>query len=397
MRNKFCIDVSVPQENQIEFKRDFEALAQKHYASLPSDGFFIDDDSSEESDDCKKQTEPKDNKYLTMMMMAGLTKPKPKLMEDDPDFDNLKTNCWKSYGFQKNIIGERFQDDPDHSDLFHKIIGFQVKNKETPIITLDDNGIRRKWKTQQVCMFLGVTTGFTVEELEVTPEDIKRWVKKEKQQDEEQKSHKKKRIIVIDDNTEPLKNDVISVSASSNTFVKCTSPLKIRPKNAHEHINDIIDESKNVRYRRAGTEPMEKKPVAVASPPLHIGPKKTYEELENMNDTELSLYYGFDKNMVGTIFNQPTPKKGLPRYHEITGYNIIKEKYVVVALAKHNNKSIHFSVEQVKELLENEKQENEEQKEGEEEHRQNEEKQQKEEKQQGQKKNNEQNTTIKKI
>lgn len=368
---KISVDLLIPKENEQDFKSELEQLKNKYQLneSLQKEDQKDDinqkeqkkddinqkeeqKDASKSKDDSK--TKPKENKYLSMMMSDAKKKKKP------DQFDTLKTNCWKMYGFKKNIIGEQFQDDPDNSNLFHKIIGFQPKNKETPIITLDDNGMKKEWTIDKICMFLGIPRGYIIEELEsIEHEHIKKPVEILKSKTEEPFIETPKEELDENENKYDRNDSTIHVNVKPtlNTLVKCRHNIVIRPENYRDK---TVDEK--VKHRRAGMPVMKKRTEVKQD--IIVREKKSYSELSEMNDTELSLYYGFDKNMVGTIFNQPTPKKGYERLHKITGFNIIKEKYVVVAYCYHTKKSLHFSVEHVKELieLENEKKEVEEKK-----------------------------------
>jgi hypothetical protein len=75
------------------------------------------------------------------------------------------------------------------------------------------------------------------------------------------------------------------------------------------------------------------------------------KELESMTDVELSRYYGFDRNVIGTTFNFPTPKKGTQRLYDILGFDIRKAKYPVVAMSHSTKKPQNFSTEEVQEYL----------------------------------------------
>jgi hypothetical protein len=347
---RVSIDLLISKEKENDFTRELEQLTNKY--KLVAEEKSKEQDKPKEDPGVveKKTTKPAPNKYLSMMMSDLKKKNDVKKETDVNDFDNLKTNCWRMYGFKKNIIGEEFQDDPDNSNLFHKIIGFQQKNDKTPIITLDDNGIRKKWTIDKICMFLGVPRGFIVEELDSKNPNIP------KKPLEILKARTDETFIIetpnnVDENENKYSRVdhtiYINVKGTINTPVKCKDDIIIRPKNYR-----CSNENEKVKHRRAGM-PVTKKRTEIQTV-IPVREKKSHAELSEMNDTELSLYYGFDKNMVGIIFNQPTPKKGYERLHKITGFNIIKEKYVVVAYCYHTKKSLHFSVEHVQELIEDE-------------------------------------------
>jgi len=366
---KVSVDLLISKENENNFKHELEQLKNKYHLLKKDDSIQEDKEIQENKNEIQtdkgeennkiqtdkpvKTIQPKTiqttttNKYLSMMMSNS----KKKKKDDADNFDNLKTNCWKMYGFKKNIIGEKFQDDPDNSNLFHKIIGFQPKNQKTPVITLDDNGIRKKWTIDQICIFLGIPRGYIIEELiskvqnpvNQTPEILKSKIEEPFVESPNEEIDENENKYSRDDTT-----IYVNVKGTLNTPVKCKHHIIIRPENYR-----CKDKNEKVKHRRAGMPAMKKR--TEVKPDIPIREKKSHSELSEMNDTELSLYYGFDKNMVGTIFNQPTPKKGYERLHKITGFNIIKEKYVVVAYCYHTKKSLHFSVEHIQELIENQK------------------------------------------
>ena len=125
MEKTFTITVTIDEDNELDFKHEFRALATKYMALAPPEGFFGGMNEKERNEIREKKLKEKNEKEKQIVLAD-----KP----DDPDFENLNTKCWRRFGLPRNLVGETFKDNPDDSDLMQKIIGYQPKNELTPII-----------------------------------------------------------------------------------------------------------------------------------------------------------------------------------------------------------------------------------------------------------------------
>ena len=412
MSTSFTIKVTVDEDQEIAFKREFRTLASKYMALAPPEGYFGPMTEKEKNEERDRIIREKRKEIEEIARKKEVPSPKKKdiAIPIDPDFQNIKTHCWKKFGLPKNLVGESFKDNPDDSDLSHKIIGYQPNNLETPVISIDDNGIRRKWSIQQMCTYFGVSRGFIIEELSSDSEATKQAKKEKKEKKEKDKKEsktkaldaktKKTKLVVVDENGKKVEDsssdhdsgsesdaeeekekveqttnndnessDGSDSDSSSSSCISVTTSTTTTVKTGNEVVPKAVPPKATPPTTGATSSTIPpKRPKMVTkfkdielSPPQPRLPQLSRiipsnmpflpKELETMTDTEMSKYYGFDRNMIGVTFNNPTPKKGAPRIFEIYGFDIKKAKYPVVAIQQTTKKSQNFSTEQIKEFL----------------------------------------------
>ena len=343
----FTITVTIDEEDELAFKHEFRALATKHMAFAPPEGFFGNMTEKERNEVRDKRLKEKEIKDKQIVLAD-----KP----DDPDFENLNTKCWRRYGLPRNLVGETFKDNPDDSDLMQKIIGYQTKNEQTPVISIDEHGIKNKWSIQQMCTYFGFTRGLVVEEMSSSEDSLEEANKLKKQINKDES-----------EDSEDSSSSCIEVTTVGSTVIKNpnvqkapVNPVKQAPAGPTKTISKVIQKVVPRKlpqiYKDLELSPESPKRTKMLPQLSRIIPSNMPhlpKELETMTDTELSKYYGFEKNMIGTVFNFPTPKKGMQRLYDILGFDIRKAKYPVVAMSQSTKKPQNFSVEEILEHLKN--------------------------------------------
>lgn len=427
----FTITVTIDEEDELAFKHEFRALATKHMALAPPEGFFGGMDDKEKNEIIEKRLKEKEQQEKQIVLADK---------SDDPDFDDLNLKCWRRFGLPRNLVGETFKDNPDDSDRMQKIIGYQPNNEATPVITVDDTGIKNKWSIQQICTYFGFSRGLVIEEMSSSEDSFEEATKLKKQSKDESDEDSSSSCIEITTSTSGttvIKNPKVSNTPSepttsiksniSSTSTKTTSSAQTKPSifsstntqskpsvfsstTTHNLSSNNTVKKAAPQAQRASTKSSSVSISSLSKGPANpikapVGPKlpnttvtkmvnktaprklpqiykdldldlssespKSYKtipqlsriipsnmphlpkELETMTDTELSKYYGFEKNMIGTTFNFPTPKKGTQRLYDILGFDIRKAKYPVVAISQSTKKPQNFSVEEVLLYLEN--------------------------------------------
>ena len=268
MTSNFVISVHAPKDQEVEFKHEFRNLASKFTVLAPPEGFFGPMSLAEKYRD-------RDRK------LKGMADDNSSQISEDPDFKHLKSNCWKTLGLPKNLVGGTFEDEED--DTLYKVIGYQPLNPSFPIVTITESGERKKWPLREIQTYFGIAqTKFVVEE--------------------------------IHDDGEESSSD----SSDSSSYISVTTATT------------TIVPSKEV---------------------ISKGPPTPTEDVSHLSDLELSMRYGFSKNVIGTRMNIPTPKRGYDRFYTILRLETRKIKYPVVAKLEKSGKEHFFTVDQVKPYL----------------------------------------------